>query len=125
MDRLCVVERPNPPGHQNGGGTHWVAWDREFSIVTYGDTRDEAVFMAGSASQIVASGRTGSGQPAHRPEPEWTPMEEARAILDGTSEQGHFIREALGALKEAELSGVARKTIEEIRKGHGLPPRGG
>ena len=121
MDKLVLVERENPSDHPNPAGTHWVCWNRELSIVTYGDTRDEAAFIAGVAEGRLELARQGHGQPASKPESEWITRAEAMGILLGTGPATKMYSDLLKAFEARELREAAGKTIEQIREEHGLP----
>lgn len=121
MDKLVVVERENPQNHPNPVGTHYVCWNREWSIVTYGDTRDEAVFMAGIAEGHLDRALQEHGQPTSKPESEWLTRAQALEILNGAAKMSQLMEDILESFEEAKLSGAAGKTIEQIREEHGLP----
>ena len=121
MDKLTLAERPNPL-HHKPGGTHWVCWNREWSLVTYGDTRDEACFIAGVAEGVLTQARREHGQPTSKPESEWITVEEARDILEGVGSTDEMLRGLLESFEATELG--SGKTIEQIREEHGLPEPG-
>lgn len=72
MNRLYVRPRPK----LDGAGFYWVATDRETRITTYGEDRDEAVFIAGEAFC-----RYLKGNGVRLPVDEWVSMEEL-GLLD-------------------------------------------
>lgn len=121
MDKLVLVERENPSDHPNPAGTHWVCWNREWSIVTYGDTRDEAVFLAGSAEDKLLDAKREHGQPTTRPESEWMTRAQAMDVLLGTGPMDKLMKDILEGFEAAKLHGT--KSIEQIREEHGLPAR--
>lgn len=122
MDKLVLAERPNPSDHPNPAGTHWVCWNREWSIVTYGDTRDEACFSAGAAECHLVEARRAHGQPTRKPESEWLTRAQAAEILNGTAPMDELMQDILGLFETAELRG---RFIEQVREEHGLPQKDG